>query len=487
MKKQLITILILSLLTSTSVPAFSQNTNSAFKDTAKHWSKSYVDRLFKEGYVKGSGGNFYPEQALKTEDFLIMVVKVIDPNAKTLSADEGAPYYTPFMNHAAKLGLIKSDYDEVPQYVERMMPRELAVQVIDRALALKGETVVADHGLEYKFKDYKIINDINKEAVLKAYQLGIIKGSNGNFEPKNPLTRAEAAVLISKLMDKGLRDKLTFSINPKVFDEVSEWYMNGYDAITGRRTVVIEKKADGSINNGDKDYFETRKWWSDQEFENLVGLSIKDGSADEYTNHMGHNKFLTMKDVTNNKLGLNVQGGYLVRDGEITLMNYDYDNPDGFKFYDAEIDNLNRMIYDLAKYTAQFAKENGEFANVEYLGDGRILVGYQDTARVETIRFSTLFYTNSSAAKDRLNLSKNCNVSFEYNGFDWKKDEAYIKQVVYRIYGKEKGPKAFEFIKANLKNRTVNSTGEFSKTSNGVWYQLSDSDFKGPWLFSYIE
>lgn len=487
MKKQLITILILSLLTSASVPAFSQNTNSAFKDTANHWSKSYVDRLFKEGYVKGSGGNFYPEQALKTEDFLIMVVKVLDPNAKTLSADEGAPYYTPFMNHAAKLGLIKSDYDEVPQYVERMMPRELAVQVIDRALALKGETVVADHGLEYKFKDYKIINDINKEAVLKTYQLGIIKGSNGNFEPKNPLTRAEAAVLVSKLLDKGLRDKLTFSINPKVFDEVSAWYMNGYDAITGRRTVVIEKKVDGSINNGDRDYFETRKWWSDQEFENLVMGGISNGSLIDVTNSIRHPVGCTMEEIVQNKLDLKLAGGYFVRDGEINLMNYDYDNPNGFKFYDAEIDNLNRMIYDLTKYTVQFAKENGKIANIEYLGDDKILVSYQDDKFTDSLRFGVLVLLNSKEAKKNFKLQSNANISFEYDGFSWKQDEAYIKQVIYRLYGKDKGAKAFEFLKANLKDRTVKSTGDFSKVSNGVWYQLRDVDSNGPYIYTFIE
>lgn len=463
MKKWGLLLVTVSLISQIG-PAFAED---SLKDIKTHWSKTYVDRLYKEGYVVGSNGYFNPNQALKTEDFLIMVLKTVDPSSKDLKATEGQKYYQPFLERALVVGLIKDPYDEVPQYVERMMPRELAVQVIDRALTMKGENVTADHGLEYKFKDYAIINDVNREAVLRTYQLGIIKGSNGNFEPKNPLTRAEAAVLVSKLMDKSMRDKLIFSKNTKNYDEIAEKYLNGLDATVEKRTIVIEKKADGSINNGDVDFKEIRKWWTDQEFEDKMADNITRANPYEFTNVIvGSNDPVYS--------GLKSFGGFYVHNGEIGFTNVNgIKSETANRFYDAEIENFNRLVYDLAKYATQFASEKKLFAHVMYHED-YVMVNLQDTSDRATGRFEIKINYNPERYKKTLNLSFAPDVQFYFSSMQWAQDEVYIKQAIYRLYGKDKGEKAYQFLKTNMQNRNSQSYGMFTKVYDGLHYNLYD-------------
>lgn len=479
MKKKMLLILLSGYLLL-SIPSF------AFKDTDNHWSKTYVERLYKEGYVVGSNGYFQPNQALKTEDFLIMVLKVVDPTSKGLTASNGDAYYKPFMDRALEIGLIKGQYDEVPQYVERSMPRELAVQVIDRALTMMGESVTADHGLEYKFKDYEIINDINKEAVLKAYQLGIIKGSNGNFEPKNPLTRAEAAVLVSKLMDKSLRDKLIFSKNSKTYDKAAEWYLNRYDQLAGKRTVVIEKKADGSINDGDVDFKETRKWWSDQEFEDRMTNNISIRPTINYANSL-------VGAVEPNESNLEVFGGFYVHDGEIGFVNKDgYKDTTAYKFYENnEIKNFNRMAYDLAKYFTQYASEHGRYANIFFNGDYMVL-SYQLAKYEGSGVFYITLRTNGKTSKDILyttfepHLTFANNVSLSHTNVTWSEIDPLLKQIVYRTMGTEKAANSYQFVKSILMYKDENETKVFNKKIDGVWYKANDMKETRPFVYTAL-
>jgi hypothetical protein len=63
--------------------------------------------------------------------------------------------------------------------------------------------------LDVKREAVKVFNDVSKvapwakDAVQKVEQLGIMKGDNeGNFNPKQPVTREELAVVITNLLNK---------------------------------------------------------------------------------------------------------------------------------------------------------------------------------------------------------------------------------------------------------------------------------------------
>lgn len=461
---------------------------TTFKDTAKHWGKSYIERLASEGYVKGSNGNFNPDQTLKTEDFLIMALKVIKPEFKEFTAAKGEAYYKPYFEKAKEIGLIKDvNYDEVPQYEGRDMPRELAVQVVDRALSLMGEKGTADHGLEYKFEDYNIINDINKEAVLKAYQLGIIKGSNGNFEPKNPLTRAEAAVLITKLLDKNMRDKMTFSKNTKTYNEVTNWYLNGLQAQVDKRTIVVEKKNSGIINTGDVDYTEKPfklggklvNWWTDQQYEDETT-----GRATEYnTKYCTKTRFPTQ--LEGNDL-TDVSGSYLPYDGELLFTNIqEVRNGKCKKYYEMPVNNFNRLSYDLLKYGTQYAKASGNYLTHLVVEDSHFFYGLSATEQNTQCNYGYVaIYTKPAQSAESSNAPFAPQVGFCVEDYETAVDhEALLNQWLIRLYGAQEGPTIFKFYKDYAKGKNRGSKSKpLYKTYKGIQLYFSDAEGVSPYM-----
>ncbi len=484
--KTIAALLILTMLPTGVFGAVASD--NTFKDVENHWGKTYINRLYKEGFVKGSNGKFNPEEVLKTEDFLIMVLKVIKPEYKDLVATEGQTYYAPFIEKAVEIGLVKSDanFDEVQQYIERSMPRELAVQVVDRALTLMGETVTVDHGLEYKFKDFKIVNDINKEAVLKAFQLGIIKGSNGQFKPKSLLTRAEATVLVTKVMDKATRDKMIFGNNPRVYDEVTEWYLKNFGKQVEKRTVIIEKKANGFINNGDVDFTEKAfsykgkliNLWTDKEFE--------DKTLGEAT--ISKERTSTQLSVSNNMDNLDltgIGGSYIPNDGEITFVNVDgVQSGKATKHYELPTRNLNRMIYDISKYGTQYATLEQKYLRL-LSTTNHISMFITGTSNINTIQGDITFYKYPKEFAKMAEMKFNPDLSFSVGAYFYLTgNEALFRQNFNRIYGAD-GDAIFNNIKTWMKGRKDSMPdADFTKTYKGITINYIDSQYTG--LHAYM-
>jgi hypothetical protein len=492
------TAIILSgiIAASAALPNFASSpvSPSSFKDTQNHWSKDYVERLYKEGYVKGNGGNFYPNQALKTEDFLIMVVKVVKPEFKDLTAAEGQSYYKPYLEKALEIGLIKdAQYDEVPQYEGRPMPRELAVQVVDRALTLMGEQAEADHGLEYKFDDYKIINSANQNAVLKAYQLGIIKGSDGKFEPKNPLSRAESAVLITKLMDKSMRDTVIVSKNTKDYGETVNYFLKAFLAQVKSKTVVIEKDKNGLKNTGDVWYSEKpivmkgklTNWWTDQEFEDLTtGKSANNGGR--HNNSIG----LGVSDLSVKEwLGLEEVGGnFIPYNGEMMFINVDgVHDGKAHRYYEMPQKNLNRLAYDLAKYSTQYAETNGYYAQMFTIKDSHMYFGVSaDYDHYGTSIADICLYPNPKKTQKLAEISLAPQVGFSVeSGEKLNRNSDYVLQTFKRVYGDKDGEVIFKMFKdyCQGKHRYSESKTVY-KTYNGIKLCFIDGQAVDPCLYS---
>lgn len=116
----------------------------------------------------------------------------------------GQPYWIPFVDIALNEDLIFDG--EIKDYT-KPLTRELAAAIAYRAL-MKYETEPENDWYDYnksKIHDYALITDKYKHDVVMAYRTGIIVGNNNLFVPQDTLTRAQAAVIINKLIDKNLR------------------------------------------------------------------------------------------------------------------------------------------------------------------------------------------------------------------------------------------------------------------------------------------
>ena len=169
-----------------------------FSDMDNHWSRRCVGKLTMLEIISGMpDGNFKPEDTVKVDEFIKMVVCVMG-----FRPGQGTHYWAqPYIDVAMEKEIIGQD--EITDY-RRELTREEAARIIVKATLLK-EPAPGDELKQYlmtRIKDYPMISDTDKQHVLWAYTLGLMQGTPDNkFNPKSPLTRGEAGAIVIRNLD----------------------------------------------------------------------------------------------------------------------------------------------------------------------------------------------------------------------------------------------------------------------------------------------
>ncbi|PUB12927.1 S-layer homology domain-containing protein [Paenisporosarcina sp. OV554] len=81
--------------------------------------------------------------------------------------------------------------------------REQMAAMMMRSVALSNPDILNGLPNNKKYKDESKINDYAKQSIMNANELGLMYGrSNGKFDPKQPTTRAETAVVLYRMLEK---------------------------------------------------------------------------------------------------------------------------------------------------------------------------------------------------------------------------------------------------------------------------------------------
>jgi hypothetical protein len=172
------------------------------KDIDGHWAEIYIRRLYDLCIIEGyRDGTFRPEQHVTRAELVKMALysKGIKPNPGCYDNDCGSPFMDldtwqgPWIRPAWDRGIIQGyAYDE-------FRPN----QSITRAEAVK--VILATYGYEPLNVSQSFFNDVSGWSVgwvEKAHEIGMVQGiGNGNFDPNRPITRAESAKIIAKMME----------------------------------------------------------------------------------------------------------------------------------------------------------------------------------------------------------------------------------------------------------------------------------------------
>ncbi len=212
-----------------------------FNDVLKHWGKNYITKISALGIISGYGSKFGPDDKLLAGQYILMLVRTM---GFTPEVPSGTPYYMPFVDIALKEGILKKD--EVRDYM-KPISRELAASLARRVIGSyeevphdyfvpgddfegKGDKGFFDNVYvgyqKTKMTDWTTIDTRYLQDVIDCYRMGVMAGNNNKFNPKSTLTRAEASVIIVKLIDKSARvesipgpnESFKFT-NPKSMDE----------------------------------------------------------------------------------------------------------------------------------------------------------------------------------------------------------------------------------------------------------------------------
>lgn len=165
------------------------------------WAKDAIDYLAKEGVISGRGnGEFAPDDFVTREEFVKMIVCAFDLTHEGAVCDfsdvsEESWSYS-YIASAYRLGIVSGSGEEFNPS-ERVQRQDMAT-ILYRVCEMTG---IENSASSVSFKDQNAISDYAKEAVEKLSGLGIINGmDDGNFMPKESMTRAQAAKVIYGLL-----------------------------------------------------------------------------------------------------------------------------------------------------------------------------------------------------------------------------------------------------------------------------------------------
>jgi hypothetical protein len=213
--------------------------NAAFTDVRpSEWYFQYIEELAAKGLARGNpDGTYAPEAPLLIDEFLAFTLRTLGldiPNAEGYWALN-------YIKQALSLGLIDSG-----AYEDYSVPvtREQIAETIVRA---SGENLSKYESFSGIFTD--VSSSSKSEYILKAIELGVLAGyEDKTFRPKNPATRAEASVIVLRMIDPSYRLELYGDI---FFNAKTDLNENGVMKKDKAKDFMMEAVNDIHINISD--------------------------------------------------------------------------------------------------------------------------------------------------------------------------------------------------------------------------------------------
>lgn len=176
-----------------------------FSDLAKtHWAFDEVSTMVSRHVFKGVGDNrFEGNRAIKRSEFTAALVRAIGmkPAAGEVAlTDINGAWYTEVLTTAALNGIIDAEGAFRPN--DAITRAEMAALI--KAAVAYFETLpeVDQAAVLAQYADHAEMSETDAENIAIATELGLFKGKNGRFEMSGDATRAEAATVIYRLLDK---------------------------------------------------------------------------------------------------------------------------------------------------------------------------------------------------------------------------------------------------------------------------------------------
>lgn len=182
-----------------------------FVDVQDHWAKEQINNMGSRLIVNGTGNDLYePASSVTRAEFASIVVRALGLRASAselpfndVSTDS---WYFNAVTAAYAYGLVEGDREGNFNGSDTVT-REQAMSIIARAMSITGLAASTDafnvNLLLSSFADYNQIASWSQESFAQVLQAGLLTGRTDNrLAPKAVLTRAEAAVLVQRLLQR---------------------------------------------------------------------------------------------------------------------------------------------------------------------------------------------------------------------------------------------------------------------------------------------
>ncbi len=196
--------------------------------TDRHdWAKEAITYLASEEIINGiAEGEFAPDEQVTKEQFakMLSLALSIEPDENAAASFVDVPedsWSFPYIE-ATKNHFPKELYLPINQFVPaRAFTRQEVAATIVNGMGLSAKNNLFNAGvLEAMFTDSGDVRSDIKTQVGIAVERGILRGSDNLIRPNDPVTRAEAAVFIHRMMlIRQGKGELTFVTNTPIVAE----------------------------------------------------------------------------------------------------------------------------------------------------------------------------------------------------------------------------------------------------------------------------
>lgn len=190
-----------AVIPTTPIP---QTNMTEFQDIAGYdWAKETISALAEKGVIKGtSETTFSPSLNIKRADYLLLMIRMLGLTAEVSSNFTDVTedkYYYKEIGIAKALGLTTGVGDNKfnpDDSISRQDMFVLASRMLKKLnkIDLKAEETQLD-----QFKDGSDVADYAKVDFATLIELGFVKGTDNQINPKNSATRAETAVFVYRI------------------------------------------------------------------------------------------------------------------------------------------------------------------------------------------------------------------------------------------------------------------------------------------------
>ena len=179
--------------------------NSNPSSIENHWAKKAIMYAVDKNYFKDIAdlNNFMPDKSLTRAEFVTILGRLanIDESKykdKVFNDINANKYYSPYIDWAYK-NKIASGFGDGKFMPDKELSREEMCAFLSRFNKVH-KINNKEENINISFKDEKNISNWSKESVKEMVRLGLIKGmDDGNFMPKEKLTRAQIAQVVFEI------------------------------------------------------------------------------------------------------------------------------------------------------------------------------------------------------------------------------------------------------------------------------------------------
>lgn len=179
---------------------------NSFEDMGNHiWAEEAVEFLNEEGVVNSTGvRTFSPGTNITRADFAMFLIRALNIGAESTAVfadvDPNA-YYAKEIAAGRAAGILKGVGDDAYNPDAEITRQDMMV-IVKRGLAYVDKNPEnSDASVLEAFSDRMLIADYAQDALAAMVKSGIIKGNaDGTLNPKGSATRAEAAMIMYRIM-----------------------------------------------------------------------------------------------------------------------------------------------------------------------------------------------------------------------------------------------------------------------------------------------